>query len=985
MSHSAGASEIGRVVGELESLVRELQATSDPSSRSQQETNLWQQLQSLKAWAQGAEQRDRQARSILEKTLDAFLAINRQGNIVDWNAQAERIFGWNRQQALGQRLIELIIPASERRVLETGVLRCLVAGQGGIENDRIEVIAQRKGGSQFPVELTIYQPASLAAPDETLADRSVAIYAFARDITDRRRNEEALSESESLYHSLIDNLPIYVLRKDLEGRFVYANQAFSRLLGIPVRQIIDKTDYDFFPKELADKYRADDRHVVETEKVLECVEENRTGREVHYFDVRKVPIPGPDGRIVATQAIFWDVTAREQARTALARERDLLRTLMDHIPDFVYVKDREGKFVMANTALMQFFGVDSIEDVKGKGNYDFSSPKLAAQHVADDERVLQTRKPLIDREETVEDASGNQLIMLVSKVPLTDPDGHVTGLVGIDRNITNRKRMEQQLLAAKEAADEANRAKSNFLANMSHEIRTPMNAVLGMTELLLETQLDDSQREYLHMVHESGESLMVVLNEILDFSKIEAGKLELEVEPFDLRETVGNSMKSLALRAHRKGLELACHLRSDVPFQVLGDAARLRQVIINLVGNAIKFTDRGEVVLRVCPITCDNQTATISFSISDTGIGIAQNKLQSIFDAFEQADTSTTRRFGGTGLGLAISARLVELMGGSISVSSRPNAGSEFRFTCRFPLSREHDTEPRQVPPEALVGMPVLAVDDNATNRLILEQMLLANKMVPCVVCDAAEALQQLQAAEDNGRPFPLVVTDINMPDVDGFMLTEQILDHQEISQPAIIALTSGVRADDPARCKQLGIAAHLLKPVKQSELFDAIVRSLNVTVDATGTDRAPVSAAGSPKMADRPLRVLLAEDSLVNQKLAVGLLERERHEVAVADNGHAAVEAWRNGSFDLILMDVQMPEMDGLAATQAIRAEEQGTGDHVPIIAMTAHAMKGDRERCLTAGMDGYVAKPIRIADVLSEVERLTETEQGRARTTPS
>jgi PAS domain S-box-containing protein len=656
---------------------------------------------------------------------------------------------------------------------------------------------------------------------------------------------------------------------------------------------------------------------------------------------------------------------------------------MDHIPDFVYVKDSEGRFLTVNAALMRFFGVSSIEEVKGKGNYDFSNPKLAAQHVADDQRVLQTGQPLIDREEVVEDLSGNELTMLVSKVPLTDRDERVTGLVGIDRNITRRKRMEEQLRRAKEAADAANRAKSHFLANMSHEIRTPMNAVLGMTELLLETELDDSQREYLHMVHESGEALMVVLNEILDFSKIEAGKLELELEPFDLRESVGNTMKSLALRAHRKGLELACHLRNDVPCRVKGDASRLRQVIVNLVGNAIKFTDQGEVVLRVALLQDEDHSAIVDFCIADTGIGIPQEKLQTIFDAFEQADTTTTRRFGGTGLGLAISARLVELMGGSISVTSHPGKGSEFRFTCKFPRSHERNLEGPVVPPESLVGLHVLAVDDNATNRLILEQMLVANRMTPCVVSDAAEAIHELHAAERKGSPFPLVVTDINMPDVDGFMLTERIIADGEITRPAIIALTSGVRADDPSRCKQLGIAAHLLKPVKQSELFDAIVRSLNVAVPVDAGVQDKGIRVEQPKLGERPLRILLAEDSLINQKLAVGLLQRQNHEVSVADNGRVAVEAWRDGTFDLILMDVQMPELDGLAATRAIRDEEQRSGEHVPIIAMTAHAMKGDRERCLESGMDGYVAKPIRIADVLAEVERLTESGQGHANPT--
>ncbi len=455
MSHSVDRRDIDRIVGDLEALVQEWQ--SKDAISSQQQEDVRRKLDTLQGWAETLDQRDRQARSIIETTLDAFIAIDRLGKVVAWNPQAERVFGWRREQAIGLPLLDLIVPKSHREMHAKGVLRCLVQGQGGIENDRIEVIGQRKDGSAFPVELTIYQPTP--SGEATRAD-AIALHAFARDITERKRSDEALRESESLYHSLIDHLPIFVLRKDLDGRFLYVNQAFSELLGVPIHQIIHKTDHDFFPAELADKYRADDRQVVDTGEVLECIEENRTGDDVYYFEVRKVPIFASTGEIIATQAIFWDVSSREQARAALARERDLLRTLMDHIPDFVYVKDSDGRFLTVNAALMRFFGVSSIEEVKGKGNYDFSNPKLAAQHVADDQRVLQTGRSLIDREETVEDALGNELIMLVSKVPLTDRDGCVTGLVGIDRNITNRKRMEEQLRGAKEAADAANREES---------------------------------------------------------------------------------------------------------------------------------------------------------------------------------------------------------------------------------------------------------------------------------------------------------------------------------------------------------------------------------------------------------------------------------------------------------------------------------------------------------------------------------------------
>lgn len=663
-----------------------------------------------------------------------------------------------------------------------------------------------------------------------------------------------------------------------------------------------------------------------------------------------------------------NVSATADLRTSQLQESQTrYQQLFNCINDAVFVFNLDeqglpGKFVEANDVASQMMGYSEAE-IRQLTPFDIEFPETAGELPGGFDELRRVKRVVVER--TLRNKQGKAIPVEISAQLFSM--GQQPTVLATMRNTTERQRVLHELEQAKDSAEAANRAKSEFLANMSHEIRTPINGILGMTELALDTELTAEQREYLSTVKISVDALLKVINDILDFSKIEAGKLDLDCIDFDLRTVIGNTLKPLAMRADEKHLELICDVADEVPETVVGDPHRLRQILVNLVGNALKFTSHGEITVRVGVASQSKNEACLLVEVSDTGIGIPAEKQRSIFDAFSQADGSTTRRFGGTGLGLTISMQLVEMMGGRIWVESEPGRGSKFLFTVRLGVPA---TPKRRSPraPAMLQEMSVLVVDDNATNRLILSENLTRWGMRPIVVDGGHAALRSLQQATLQNRRFDLILLDAVMPDMDGFELADRIRQHPEFSKATVMMLTSLNQHGDAKRCRELGVAAYVVKPIQQSELLNAILNALDLPANC-----APASVPSPKAQPDvRSLQILLAEDNLINQTFATRLLQKRGHTVTVVGNGEQALQAVRERPFDVVLMDVQMPEMSGFDATARIREAEQGTGKRLPIIAMTAYAMKGDRERCLGVGMDDYVAKPIRPDELWKAMENV-------------
>ncbi|MFH1679205.1 MAG: response regulator [Candidatus Eisenbacteria bacterium] len=663
----------------------------------------------------------------------------------------------------------------------------------------------------------------------------------------------------------------------------------------------------------------------------------------------------------------------EKTRAARIRgvSEETLRATLEATADGILVVGREGRVTHYNSRFLEMWGIPrELAETRD----DPALLRYVVDQLADPDSFLSKVNELYGSEAVGKDMiafKDGRLFERYSAPLLVGGDS--TGRVWCFHDVTDRIRAEEEALEAKRAAEEASRAKGEFLANMSHEIRTPMNGILAMTELALETHLSPEQHEFLTTVKESADSLLGILNDVLDFSKIEAGKLILDTTEFGLRDCVEGAVRLLAAPADRKGLELSCHIPPDVPDRLIGDPGRLRQILVNLLGNAVKFTEEGEILVRAEVKERSQESVLFRFTVRDTGIGIPDAKRRTIFQPFEQADGSTTRSHGGTGLGLSIVRDLVRLMGGRISLVSNIGWGSIFQFTIRVRLQSQSPAAALPEGIERLRGKPALVVDDNATSARILNEILSHWGLHPTVVREGEVALARMEEARDAGSPFPLVVLDAHMPGLDGFEIAKRIVEDPTLADGLILLLSPAEKSRDIERCRALGIDVHVTKPVRLSELSSAIILLLQPR-NASGDKQAATerTRTGPPL---RALRILLTEDNPVNQKVATRILENKGHTVVVCENGREALDTVSDGTYDLLIMDIQMPVMDGYEATRAIREREKETGGHVPILALTARALKGDREHAMEAGMDGYVTKPIRPQRLLDAIGDLLQS----------
>ena len=806
-------------------------------------------------------------------------------------------------------------------------------------------------------------------------------------VLQRLHSEEALRESERRFRTLTEALPAMVWTAEPDGTIDYLNPRTVEYLGLTLEQLRGRDG----GSTLHPEYRAQCieqwiRSVTTGEPYEVEYRQRRADGGFRWQLGRALPLRDESGRITKWLGSIIDIDDQKRAAEALRESEHRWRSLTEALPQLVWTARPDGFQDYASLQMVQYVGRPESE-LLGWGWLDMLHPD-------DQERTRQVWQGLAaggqseyEIEHRFRRFDGTFRWFKTRGVAIRDSEDNVYKWLGTRTDITTDKQLEEELRQAKEAAEAANRAKDEFLANVSHEIRTPMNAILGMTELVLDTELTPDQRECLQTAKSAADSLLRLLNDLLDFSKIEAGKLELNPADFSLRAAVGGILRAPAARAHKKGLELIVEIQPDVPDALVGDVGRLRQVLVNLISNAIKFTEHGEVELHVAttgPVARSEQPTSgplvatdveLRFAVRDTGIGIPRDQQGRIFRAFEQEDASTTRRYGGTGLGLTIASRLVELMGGAITVESEPGRGSTFAFTARFGRQPNAPEPTPLQPPVVLRNLPVLVVDDNATNRHILEEWLRGWQMEPAAVGDGLAALGAFWEAASRGQPYALVLLDARMPDPDGLALAAEIRKRPELSATRIILLSSGDRPGDWDRIRQLRIEAHLVKPVQQEELLDQIYQ-----VMSRGRGDEPSAArpaAGQqlpavPPASTTPLHILLAEDNEASARFMERLLARSGHRVQLAANGREALALAEGGGFDLLLLDIHMPELDGFGVVGAIREREQAAGGHLPIIALTARSRQEDRERCLAAGMDDFLTKPIPATVLLEAIDRL-------------
>jgi PAS domain S-box-containing protein len=903
-------------------------------------------------------------RVIVEHAADAFCLHAEDTRVLDVNRRTCESLGYTREELIGMMPSEFdpdVTPAVEEQIK-----RQLSAG----ETIALESRHRRKDGTIFPVEVR--------GKAFWEAGRLFSV-TMARDITERKRAEEALRASEERFRGTFENAAVGIAHRDATGRFLRVNEKLCDILGYTREEMLHKTVRDI-------THRDDLAASIDAITALWQGESQTLRLEKRY--VRK------DGSLVWGElfgslqrdaagkpaydiSIVNDISERKRLEDELRASEERRGLILDNAHDAFVAMSAEGLITEWNHQAEITFGWPRAEAVGRILSETIIPPQFREAHTRGLARFLATGEgPVLNRvlEVLALRRDGREFPAEISIAPVRLGEQYL--FVAFIRDVTERKQAEEELRRAKEAAEAANRAKDEFLANVSHEIRTPMNAILGMTDLALDTPLTEDQRHYLTTVKSAADALLAVINDILDFAKIEAGRLELDPTDFSLSSVLDATLRALALRAHKKGLELVCQQRPGVPDALIGDVGRLRQVLINLVANAIKFTARGEIVVLVenAGELAPEGEISLRFAVTDTGIGIPPEKQARIFQAFEQEDTSTTRKYGGTGLGLTIASRLVALMGGGIVVDSVPGQGSTFAFTARFRLQPHPPETITASPPVVLRDVPVLIVDDNATNRHILEKWLRGYSMEPTAAGDGVTAMDALWHGVAQGRPYPLMLLDGRMPDIDGLALAAKISQQAELSFTRIILLSSGDRSGNLTRARQLGISANLLKPLQQRELMETILRVMGHEGDLEGLlISPPVVRPPIPEcVVGAPLRILAAEDNEFNRDLLEHLLARQGLSAAMAVNGRETLALLEREPFDLLLLDIHMPELDGFQVVGTIRERERTAGGHLPVIALTARSRQGDRERCLGAGMDEYLVKPFNAADLWAAIDRV-------------
>jgi PAS domain S-box-containing protein len=795
-------------------------------------------------------------------------------------------------------------------------------------------------------------------------------------------------ESEACFRTLVANIPGAVFRRAAEWpwRFEYVSDAVEAITGHRPADLVPPgapAEVSLAVPEDLPAVAEAIRRAVSTGQSYELEYRIRhadgTTRWVHDCGH---PVGDGSGERTWIDGVIFDITERKQAEEPLKHELNLMHALMENLPDQIYFKDRENRFTRISNAQARVLGLSDPGQAIGKTDFDFFTDEHARQAYEDEQEIVRTGQAKTTEERETR-AGLPDTWASTTKLPLRDTDGRIIGTFGMSVDITERRKAREELEETNRHLEEAtarahelatqaelaNMAKSEFLANMSHEIRTPLNGVIGMTGLLLDTALDEDQRHYAETVRTSGESLLTLINDILDFSKIEAGKIELETLDFDLRALLDDLAAMLALRAYDKRLEFICSAAPDVPAYLSGDPGRLRQVLLNLAGNALKFTQLGEVAVRANLVSETDAEVVLRFSVKDTGIGIPAQKQGLLFQKFTQVDASTTRRYGGTGLGLAISKQLVELMRGEIGLMSEAGRGSEFWFTARF--SKQVGRERTITPSAEIRGLRFLVVDDNATNREVLAAQLNAWGVRTEETPDGPTALLALARARDAGDPFAAAILDMQMPGMDGADLARAIKADETLAHTRLVLMTSYGARGDARNMQEAGFAAYLVKPTRQSDLFDCLSTVL-AGADVAQPPRPIVTRHAIRELRRGAVRILLAEDNITNQQVALGILKKLGLRADAVANGAEAIRSLESLHYDLVLMDVQMPEMDGLEAARHIRDPQSAVQQHgIPIIAMTAHALQGDREDCLEAGMDDYVTKPVSPQALAEALER--------------